>query len=181
MPHPNTATPLTESRIRRILDLNDHLMRVTKKNRKKFLRVTRLPDVSKGETLEQVVAPQMTRYFAGWNEDPAQFFNDRDRLLMIFQAIQAGGVSTQIDRYSRQASGELIRSGIDRMKASGLPDPAAAEEMLRQGTRNAESQLVKLRTITDAEVQAVNDCMKEIVARLFPRLKKLLRKKDEPA
>lgn len=120
----------------------------------------------------------MTRYFAGWNEDPAQFFRDRHRLLMIFQAIKAGGVGTLTDRFSRAASGELIRSGIDRMKASGFGNPAAAEEMLQQASKNAEKQIAQLQTISDAELQAVHNCMQEIEQRLFPRLKKVLRKDD---
>jgi hypothetical protein len=173
-----TAASLTESRIRRILDLHDHLIRKTKKDAKKYLKVTRVPDVSQGETLEEVVAPQLARYFAGSNEDPVQFFKDRDRLLMIFQAIKAGGVGALVERYSRVASADLIRSGIEKMKARGLGNPAAAEEMLRQATGYAEKQVRQLESISDTEVLAVNNCMQEIEERLFPRLKKVLRKID---
>src|SRR5439155_10238626 len=67
-----TAASLTESRIRKILDLHDHLRQKTGKDAKKFLQIPRLPDLGQGETLEEVVAPQMARYFAGSNEDPVQ-------------------------------------------------------------------------------------------------------------
>ena len=51
---------------------------------------------------------------------PVQFFKDRDRLLMISHAIKAGGVDTLIERYTRAARGDLIRSGIEKLKAGGL-------------------------------------------------------------
>ena len=82
MPDQNTATPLTESRIRRILELQAELLRRTKKDKKKFLDVPNLPDIGKDETLFDGVAPQMGKHFADWNEDPAQFFKDRGRMLM---------------------------------------------------------------------------------------------------
>jgi hypothetical protein len=176
MQNQRTAASLTEFRIRQILDLHDHLRRKTKKDAKKSLQVARLPDVSKAETLEDVVTPQMAKYFAGSNEDPVQFFRDRDRLLMIFHAIKAGGVDTLMERYSRAATGDLIRSGIEKMKAGGLGNPPAAEEMLQQATKYAEKQAGQLRTISDAEVRAVNNCMQEIEDRLFPRLKKMYTK-----
>ena len=67
-----TAASLTESRIRKILDLHDHLRQKTRKDAQKFLQIPRLPDLGQGETLEEVVGPQMARYFAGSNEDPVQ-------------------------------------------------------------------------------------------------------------
>jgi hypothetical protein len=172
MQNQRTAASLTESRIKQILDLHDQLRRMTKKDAKKFLQVTRLPDVSKAETLEEVVAPQMAKYFAGSKEDPVQFFKDRDRLLMIFHAIKAGGVGTLMERYSRAATGDLIRSGVEKIKAGGLGNPAAAEEMLQQATKYAEKQVRLLRTISDAEVRAVSNCMQEIEDRLFSRQEK---------
>src|SRR5204862_283250 len=45
---------------------------------------------------------------------------------MIFHAIKAGGVDTLIERYTRAARGDLIRSGIEKLKAGGLGNPAAA-------------------------------------------------------
>jgi len=170
-----TAASLTESRIRKILDLHDHLRQKTRKDAKKFLQIPRLPDRGQGETLEEVVAPQMARYFAGSNEDPVQFFKDRDRLLMIFHAIKAGGVDTLIERYTRAARGDLIRSGIEKLKTGGLGNPAAAEEMLRQATGYAEKQVRQLETIGDAEVLAVSNCMQEIEGRLLGRLKRIRR------
>src|SRR5207302_9973825 len=56
-----TAASLTESRIRKILDLHDHLRQKTRKDAQKFLQIPRLPDLGQGETLEEVVAPQMAR------------------------------------------------------------------------------------------------------------------------
>ena len=133
-----TAASLTESRIRKILDLHDHLRQKTRK-------------------------------------DAKQFFKDRDRLLMIFHAIKAGGVDTLIEGYTRAARGDLIRSGIEKLKTGGLGNPAAAEEMLRQATGYAEKQVRQLETIGDAEVLAVSNCLQEIEGRLFGRLKKIRR------
>ncbi len=128
-----TAASLTESRIRKILDLHDHLRQKTRKDAKKFLQIPRLPDRGQGETL------------------------------------------TLIERYTRAARGDLIRSGIEKLKTGGLGNPAAAEEMLRQATGYAEKQVRQLETIGDAEVLAVSNCMQEIEGRLLGRLKRIRR------
>lgn len=95
---------------------------------------------------------------------------------MIFHAIKGGGVGTLMERYSRAATGDLIRSGIEESKAGGLGNPPAAEEMLQQTTKYTEKQVRQLLTISDAEVRAVSNCMQEIEDRLFPRLRKLYSK-----
>ena len=69
----------------------------------------------------------------------------------------------------------MIRSGIEKLKAGGLGNPAAAEEMLRRATGYAEKQVRQLETIGDADVLAVGNCMQEIAGRLFGRLKKIRR------
>ena len=166
------ATSLTESRIKRILELQPQLRRRTKKDAKKFLDVPHLPDISSGETLMDVVAPQMSKYFADWNEDPAQFFKDRSRMLMIFQAIKAGGVRTVMEKYSQLATGELLRSAVSSMKEKGLGNPAAVEEMLPQAIKNAENQVRQLQSVNPEEEEAVKNCMKEIEEVLFRRAKK---------
>ena len=158
----NTATPLTESRIRRILELQPELVKRTKKDAKKFLAVPHLPDIGKNETLFDVVSPQMNKYFADWNEDAAQFFRDRDRMLMIFYAIKGGGVRTLIEKYSQLAKGGLLRSAIRNMQEKGLGNPAALEQMLPQAIQNAEIQLRQLQSVNPEEEEAVKNCMKEI-------------------
>ena len=153
---------LTESRIKRILELEPQLQQKTKKDRKKFLEVPRLPDISSDETLDDVVAPQMNKYFDEWDEDPARFFKDRSRMLMIFHAIKAGGVHTLIEKYSQLATGELFRSAISNMREKGFGNPAAVEEMLPQAIRNAENQISQLKSVSPEEEAAVKNCMKEI-------------------
>jgi len=104
-----TGASLTELRIRRILELEPMLRRRTRRDAKRFLDVRCLPDMSREETLIDVVAPQMSKYLADCDEDPAQFFRDRSRMLMIFLAIKAGGVRTLMEKYSQLATGELLR------------------------------------------------------------------------
>ena len=86
MRNQNTASSITESRIRRILELQPELRRRTKKDAKRFLDIPHLPDIGRVETIIDVVTPQMSKYFADLNEDPLQFFKDRSRMLMIFHA-----------------------------------------------------------------------------------------------
>ena len=169
MQNRNIAPSLTESRIKRILELEPELRQRTMKKAQRFLEVPRLPDLSRDETLIDVVAPQLSKYFADWNEDPTQFFKDRSRLLMIFQAIKAGGVHILIEMYSQLARGELLRSAISNMKENGFGNPAAVEEMLPQGIKNAENRVRQLQSVTPAEEEAVKNCMKEIEESLFRR------------
>ena len=69
-----TVVSITESRIKRILELQPELRRRTKKDAKKFLDVPHLPDIGRGETLIDVLSPQLNKYFADLNEDPVRFF-----------------------------------------------------------------------------------------------------------
>ena len=165
----NAANLLTESRIKRILELSPELLRRTKRDAKRLLQVPRLPDIGNGETVIDVVSPQMARYFAGWTEDPAQFFKDRTRMLMIFLAIQAGGVHTLIEKYNQIATGELLRPAIGNMKEKGFGNPAAVEEMLPQAIKNAENQVRQLQSVQPEEEEAVKSCMKEIEEVIFSR------------
>jgi len=132
----------------------------------KFLEVPHLPDISGGETLVEVVAPQTSKYFAEWNEDPAQFFKDRSRMLMIFLAIKAGGVGALLEKYSQLATGELLKSAISNMKEKGFGSPAAVEQMLPQAIKNAKNQVRELRSVNPEEEEAVKNCMKEIDEKL---------------
>jgi hypothetical protein len=159
--------PLTESRIKRILDVGRELTRRTKKDAKVFLQVPRVPDISRGETLVDVVAPQMAQYFSGLNEDPARYFQDRDRMMMIFYAIKAGGVRAHAERYRQLATGELLAQGIAKMKEKGFGNPGAVAAMLPQALKNAESQQRLMQTVEREEEQAVENCVKEIEQWLF--------------
>src|SRR5205085_7039191 len=103
-----------------------------------------------------------TFVFADWNEDPAQFFKDRSRMLMIFHAIKAGGVHTLIEKYSPLAKGEFFRAAIRTMQEKGLGNPAAAEQMLPQAMQNAEHQLRQLQSVNPEEEEAVKNCMHDI-------------------
>lgn len=172
MQNQNIARSLTEARIKRILELQPLLLRRTKKDARSFLEVSRLPDISSDETLVDVVAPQMSKYFADWNEDPAQYLNDRYRMLMIFLAIKAGGVQTLIEKYSQVAGGELLRSAISNMKEKGFANPGAVEAMLPQAIKNAENQVKQLQSVTAEEEDAVKNCMKEIEKSISRRVKK---------
>ena len=172
MQNQNMSTSLTESRIKRILELESKLRQRTKKEAKKFLEVPRFPDITRGETLVDVLAPQMRKYFADWNEDPAQFFRDRSRMLMIFLAIKAGGVRVLIEKYGQLASGELLRSAIGNMQEKGFGNPAAVEAMLPQAIENAENQIRQLRSVNPEEVEAVKNCMKEIEKSISSRGRK---------
>ncbi|HXI91420.1 MAG TPA: hypothetical protein VNO24_15490 [Blastocatellia bacterium] len=163
---------LTESRIKRILELEPQLRQRTKKEAKRFLEVPRFPDISRDETLVDVVAPQMRKYFTDWNEDPAQFFKDRSRMLMIFLAIKAGGVQALIEKYGQLASGELLRSAINNMQEKGFGNPAAVEEMLPQAIENAENQIRQLQSVNPEEEEAVKNCMKEIEKSISSRGRK---------
>src|SRR6266550_5735330 len=147
--HGQSKAPcFTESRIKRILELEPELRRRTRKDKRKFLEVPHLRDISGGETLVDVVAPQMSKYFAEWNEDPAQFFKDRSRMLMIFLAIKAGGVGALLEKYSQLARGELLKSAISNMKEKGFGSPAAVvEQMLPQAIKNAKNQVRELRSV----------------------------------
>lgn len=169
MQEQDPPTALTEARIRRILALHDELTRRTKKDAKRFLRVDRMPELSKDETLVVVVAPQMKEYFAGSNEDPGKYFKDRDRLLMIFNAIVTGGVGAAIERLARVAPGAWIDPAISNIKQRGLGSPVAAEGLLHQSLRNAERRLEQFRTISDAEERAVRNCMQDIVDKFFSK------------
>src|SRR5258706_154043 len=169
MQNQNMSTSLTESCIKRILELEPQLRQRTKKEAKRFLEVPRFPDISGGETLVDVVAPQMSKYFAEWNEDPAQFFKDRSRMLMIFLAIKAGGVAALLEKYSQLARGEFLKSAISNMKEKGFGSPAAVEQMLPQAIKNAENQVRELRSVNPEEEEAVKNCMKEIEERLLGR------------
>ncbi len=151
---------LTESRIRRILEFEPQLLRRTKKDRKKSLGVPHLPDTKSGETLTDVLAPQISEYFTDLNEDAAQFFRDRDRMFMIFHAIKAGGIQVLIEKYTRVAKGELFRSAISH---------PAVEAMLPQAIKNAENQIRQLQSVTPEEEDAVKNCMKEIEKSLSRR------------
>lgn len=166
-----TAASLTESRIRRILELEPMLRRRTKRDAKRFLDVPRLPDISRDETLVDVVAPQMSKYFAGWDEDPAQFFRDRSRMLMIFLAIKAGGVRTLVEKYNQLATGELLRSAISNMRKNGFGS-GAVERMLPQATKNAHIQVRQLQSIKPEEEESVKNCMKEIEEMISRRHRK---------
>jgi hypothetical protein len=166
------ATSLTESRIRRILELEPMLQRRTKKDVKRFLDVPRLPDTSRGETLIDVVAPQMSKYFADCDEDPTQFFRDRSRMLMIFLAIKAGGVRALIDKYSQFATGDLLRSAISQMRKNGFGSPATVEGMLPQAIKNADNQVRQLQSVKPEEEESVQNCMKEIEEMMSRRRKK---------
>jgi len=165
-------TSLTASRIKRILELQPKLLQRTKKDAKRYLDVPHLPDLGRDETLIDVVAPQMTKYFADWNEDPTEFFRDRDRMLMIFHAIKAGGVHILIERYSQLAKGELLRSAISNMQEKGFGNPAGVEQMLPQAIQNAEIQVRQLQSINPEEEEAVKSCMKEIEKSLSRRSRK---------
>jgi hypothetical protein len=181
----DAPTALTEARIRRILALHDELTRRTKKDAKRFLRVDRMPEISKDETLVDVAAPQMKEYFAGWNEDPGKYFKDRDRLLMIFNAIVTGGVGAAIERLARVAPGAWIDPAMSKLKERGFGSPVAAEGVLHQSLRNAEKRLEQFRTISDAEERAVRNCMQDIVDKLFGKkgrelFQKLLEKVEKP-
>jgi hypothetical protein len=167
-----TATSLTESRIRRILELEPLLRRKTKRDAKKFLDVPRSPDLSRGETLIDVVAPQMSKYFADCDEDPTQFFRDRSRMLMIFLAIQAGGVRTLVEKYSQFATGQLLKSAISHMRKNGFGSPAAVEGMLPRATENAANQVRQLQSIKPEEEESVKNCMKEIEEMISRRHRK---------
>jgi hypothetical protein len=70
-----TRTNLTESRIRRILELQPELMRRTKKDAKRFLDVPRLPDTDRDETLIDVVGPQNQPIFANTANPGRSFCN----------------------------------------------------------------------------------------------------------
>jgi hypothetical protein len=166
-----TGASLTESRIRRILELEPMLRRRTRRDAKRFLDVPRLPDMSRGETLIDVVAPQMSEYFADCDEDPAQFFRDRSRMLMIFLAINAGGVRTLMEKYSQLATGELLRSAISNMRKNGFGS-RAAEGMLSQATKNADDQVRQLQSVKPEEEESVKNCMKEIEEMISRRHKK---------
>ena len=166
------ATSLTESRIRRILELEPMLRRRTKRDAKRFLDVPRLPDLSRDETLIDVVAPQMSKYFADCDEDPAQFLRDRSRMLMIFLAIKAGGVRALIEKYSQFATGELLRSAISNMSKNGFGNRAAVEAMLPQATKNAQTQVRHLQSVKPEEEESVQNCMKEIEEMMSRRRKK---------
>ena len=167
MPKEPATSPLTPARIKRILELHHDLSRKTRKDAKRLLRLERTPDTRRGETLTDVVAPQMARYFAGTDEDPLQFFTDRDRLLMIVHAIETGGRSALIERYGRLAKGEWVAAGIQHMKEKGLGNPAAAQELLQHTLGNAQRQVKQLQSVSDAEEQAVRDCMPDIEAMLL--------------
>ena len=165
----NKATGLTESRIKRMLELEPELRRRTKKDARRFLNVPHLPDISRDETLIDVVAPQLNEYFVEWDEDPRQFLKDRSRMLMIFLAIKAGGVGALSEKYSQLETGELLRSAISNMKDKGLGSPAAVEQMLPQAIKNAENQVRELRSVNPEEEEAVKSCMKEIERMLLGR------------
>lgn len=167
-----TTNELTEARIRRILDLHHDLSRKTRKDAKEFLHIDRMPDTSRGENLFDVVAPSLAKYFAGWNEDPIKYLRDRDRMLMIFHAVKAGGIGVLIDTYRRPAKGEWISSAINHMKEKGFGNPAAAEEMLRHTASNVERQVRQLQTVSDAEERAVRNCVPEIEDVLFHKRKR---------
>jgi hypothetical protein len=161
------AGPLTEARIRRILELHEDLRRRTRKDARSFLAVSRLPDIGRHETLIDVVAADMAKYFTGWNEDPAAYFRDRDRLLMIFQALKAGGIRASIERYRQMATGEPLRAGLDLMKQRGFGKPELAEAVFRQAAANAERQVQQLQTVSDQEERAVHSSASEIETALF--------------
>jgi hypothetical protein len=167
MPDEPAASPLTPARIKRILELHRDLSRKTRKDAKRMLPVERAPDMRRGETLTDVVAPEMARYFAGTDEDPQEFFKDRDRLLMITHAIKTGGRSALIERYRQLAKGEWVAAGIRHMREKGLGNPAAAQELLQHTLGNAERQVKQLQSVSDAEEQVVRDCMPEVEAMLF--------------
>ena len=169
--------PLTEIRIKRILELDLELRRRTKKNAKAFLEVARLPDISRGATLVDAVAPQMAPYFAGLNEDPVRYFQDRDRMLMIFHAVKAGGIRTHTERHRQLATQELLAQGINKMREMGFGNPGAAMAMLPQALKNAERQQSLLQTVGHEEEQAVANCTKEIEHWLLGGRR--LRKKDQ--
>ena len=163
---------LTESRIKRILELQPELRRIAKKDANKFLDVPHLPDIGKGETLEEVVAPQMSKYFAGLSEDPVEFFKDRSRMLMIFHAVKAGGIRILIEKYRQLTSGEFFRSVITDMEEKGFGNPAAAEQIVPQAIKNTEQQLRQLESVTPEEEDAVKQCLKEIEESLSRRRRK---------
>ena len=167
-----TVVSITESRIKRILELQPELRRRTKKDAKKFLDVPHLPDIGRGETLIDVLSPQLNKYFADLNEDPVRFFKDRDRMLMIFHAIKAGGVHTLMEKYRQLATGELFRSAVSSMQVKGFGNPAAVEQMLPQAIKNAENQLRQLESVNPEEEEAVKNCMKEIETSLSRRGRK---------
>jgi len=177
MPSEIAIPELTEARIRRILELQVELLRRTKKDAKKFLHVDRLPDVGQGETVTDVVAPEMAQYFSGLNEDPAQYFRDRERLLLIHRAIRAGGVGAYAKVYRHQTEPGWIGSALQKMKAAGLDNAAIIEATMQKGRGIAERQLRQLESITAAEEQAVRNCLPEIEDLLFrkrPELSKVL-------
>jgi len=175
MSNPNKATYLTESRIKRILELEPELRRRTKKDAKMFLDIPRLPDPARDETLVDVVAPQMSKYFDEWNEDPARFLKDRSRMLMIFLAIKAGGVHSLIERYSQIARGELLTSAVRDMREKGFGNPSAVEQMLSQAIKNAENQIKDLESVKPEEEDAVKSCMSEIEKSISPGAQASLR------
>jgi len=168
----NTTTPLTETRIKQILELEPELLRRTKKDKRKYLRVPYLPDLKRGETLMDVISPQMAQYFSSWDEDPARYFKDRDRMLMIFTAIKAGGAHVLIKRYNQLATGELLNTAISNMKEKDFGNPSAVAEMLPQMIRNAEDMVRRLQSISSDEEEAVKNCLKEIENSIFRRGKK---------
>jgi len=171
---------LTEARIRRVLEVQVELLRRTKKDAKKFLRVNRLPNVGMGESVTDVVAPEMAQYFSGLNEDPAAYFRDRERLLLIHRAIRAGGVGAYREIYRDRMNPQWIASVLQQMKAGGLGNAAIAEAALQQGRGTAGQQLRQLESITPSEEQAVRNCLPEIEDLLFGKSSKLRKALSSP-
>jgi len=169
MPDQETTEPLTEARIKRIVELSAELLKRTRKDAKKFLQVPRLPDPSRGETITDVVSPQVAKYFAGWDEDPVIFFRDRNRLFMIYHAISSGGIQSQLVHFNKLRLDDAFTAAISNMKEKGFGDPEAVEAMLPQARQGVKDQIKQLESVSPEEEKAVKNCLPEIEETIFPR------------
>jgi len=114
-----------------------------------------------------VISPQMAEFFEGMDEDPVCFFQDRERMLMIYTTLESGGVQGFIERLRPVAAGKFLSPAFNSMQANGVGNAAALRDLLPQMGKNARHLLERLQSISPAEEQAVRNCRKEIEESVF--------------
>jgi hypothetical protein len=178
---------LTEDRIRAVVDNYQQMSQKMasdkqyKKRMKQSMSLDRLPDVSSGEAMLEVLGPQLD---AVGGPGFAEFTRDNERLAFIVGVLAQGTVADAIraleDRSARLQSAahnpaELLEKTIkgarvDSQTAQRMIDhitQSGGLDILKKAGSNDAPQIARLRSITSAEIQAVLNTL-DVIESLHP-------------
>lgn len=159
--------PLTEKRIREILELlpriNRHTGPVTND-----LQATQMSAPNPEKLVVDTVSSYKTQRFPDLTEDPAIFFRDYYRLMDIYCIIQVGGVQVQLETARAFASRERaeIEANFDQTKfstrAANLESSRTVKEEIAELQSSISWRIAHLESIQPEEENAVQNCLQEI-------------------